>query len=443
MSIQSKLGRWDLTMMVISFIIGVGIFFTPSTIAAKAGTPFIFYASWIIGGFVSVCGALTFAEIGSRLPAAGGYYKIFSHCYHPAFAFMANLALVTINAGSAVTVALLGAEYIKPVIIPIEYQPSISTTTIAFTILTVLFLLNYAGIKMGSRMQNFLSGLKIVMILLLCLAVFGNKGTVNPAVVIQQSASTAIAALGLCLVSVFFSCGGYQNTINMGADIKDPQKNIPLAIIGGMFIVVTLYLLINIAYVQVIGFENLKGKQLLAAELTKSFFGDVGFKVASIIVFTSVLGFLNASFMSNPRIFYAMAADGTIPAIFKKVNPKNQTQAFGISLFFLIILTTLFFVHDKDTLINYIIFIDNLSLFFATITIFILRKRMKDVEYTGYRIRLFPAIPIIFMIVLLFVCANIFVANTTEALVGLGIFIGAYPLYLFLKWLVGKNKISA
>lgn len=160
MSIQSKLGRWDLTMMVISFIIGVGIFFTPSTIAAKAGTPFIFYASWVIGGFVSVCGALTFAEIGSRLPAAGGYYRIFSHSYHPAFAFMANLALVIINAGSAVTVALLGAEYIKPVIIPAQWQDSISVTAITFTILSVLFLLNYAGIKMGSRMQNFLSGLR-------------------------------------------------------------------------------------------------------------------------------------------------------------------------------------------------------------------------------------------------------------------------------------------
>ena len=441
MSIESKLGRWDLTMMVISFIIGVGIFFTPSTIAAKAGTPFIFYASWIIGGFVSVCGALTFAEIGSRLPAAGGYYKIFSYCYHPAFAFMANLALVTINAGSAVAVALLGAEYIKPVIIPAAYQASISVELMAFTILTVLFLLNYAGIKMGSRMQNFLSGLKILMILLLCLAVFGNNNTVNPVVVIHQSATTAIAALGLCLVSVFFSCGGYQNTINMGADIKNPQRNIPLAIIGGMFIVVTLYLLINIAYVQVIGFENLKGKQLLASELTKSFFGDIGFKVASVIVFTSVLGFLNASLMSNPRIFYAMADDNILPAIFKKVNPKTQTQAFGLSLFFLVILTTLFFVKDKDILVNYIIFIDNLSLVFATITIFILRKKMKDTAYTGYRMKLFPVIPIIFMVVLLFVCANIFIANTTEALVGLAIFLGAFPLYLLLRMVVGKSKV--
>jgi len=434
MSIESKLGRWDLTMMVVSFVLGVGIFFTPTTIAVKAGTPFIFYAAWIIGGFISICGALSFAEIGARLPAAGGYYRIFSYCYHPAFAFMANVTLVAVNSGSAVTVALVGAEYIKPVIIPPAWQDSISATEIACTILTILFLLNYAGIKMGARVQNLLSGLKIVMVLLLCLAVFGNKNVVNPSVVaIDQSAISAIKALGLAMVPVFFSCGGYQNTINMGADIKNPQRNIPLAILGGMFIVITLYLLINIAYVQVIGFENLKTKQLLAAELTKSFFGDTGFKITSIIVFTSVLGFLNASLMSNPRVFYAMAEDKILPGIFKKVNSKTQTQAFGISLFFIMILVTLFFLKNKDQLLNYIIFIDNLSLAFAAITIFILRKKMKDVSYTGYRIRLFPLVPIVFIVVLLFVCTNIFISNTTEALAGLVIFLGAFPLYLLLK----------
>jgi basic amino acid/polyamine antiporter, APA family len=433
MAIESKLGRWDLSMMVISFIIGVGIFFTPSSIAAKAGTPFIFYASWIIGGFIGICGALTFAEIGSRLPAAGGYYRIFSHCYHPAFAFMANLALVIINAGSAVTVAIVGAEYIKPVIIPVAWQDSISITLIAFTILTVLFALNYAGIKMGSRVQNVLSSLKIVMVLMLCLAVFGNKSPVNTDVIIHQSASSAFAALGLCLVPVFFSVGGYQNTINMGADVKNPQRNIPLAILGGMLIVLTLYMLINIAYVQVLGFENMKNKSLLASYLAMNFFGEAGFKVTSVIVFTSVLGFLNASFMSNPRIFYAMAEDKILPSIFKKVNARTQTQAFGISLFFLVILLTLFFVNDKDKLINYIIFIDGLSLAFAAVTVFILRARMKGVEYTGYSMRLFPLIPVLYILVLLFVCANIFVTHKTEALTGLGIFLGAFPLYLLLK----------
>lgn len=433
MSIESKLGRWDLTMMVVSFVLGVGIFFTPASLAAKAGTPWIFYAAWILGGFASVCGALSFAEIGARLPAAGGYYRIFSYCYHPAIAFMVNLTLTAVNSGSAVTVALVGAEYIKPVLIPPLWQSSVTTTEMACTILTILFLLNYAGIKMGARVQNFLSGLKIAMVLFLCLAVFVHKGTVDTAVTTHHSFNTAIEALGLALVPVFFTCGGYQNTINMGADIKNPQRNIPLAILGGMFIVILLYLLINIAYVQVIGFENLKTKHLVAAELTKSFFGDTGFKVASIIVFTSVLGFLNTSFMSNPRIFYAMAEDKILPGIFKKVNSKTQTQGFGISLFFLMILITLFFLKDEEHLLSYIIFIDNLSLAFAAVTIFILRKKMKDISYTGYRIRMFPLIPLIFIAVLLFACGSIFLSNTTEALAGLVIFSGAYPLYLILR----------
>jgi basic amino acid/polyamine antiporter, APA family len=443
MTIQSKLGRWDLTMLVVSFVIGVGIFKTPSIIAEKAGTPFIFYASWIVGGFISVCGALTFAEIGARLPAAGGYYRIFSYCYHPAFAFMFNWALVIINAGSAVAVALVGAEYIKPVIIPEAYQASISTTTIAFTILTILFILNYLGIKMGSRVQNVLSSLKIIMILLLCLAVFGNKNIIDPPAIIHQSAGTAFAAMGLCLIKVFFSCGGYQNTINLGADIKNPQRNIPLAIFGGMSIVVTLYLLINIAYVQVLGFENMKGKPLLAAELAKSFFGDIGFKITAIIIFTSVLGFLNASFMSNPRTYYAMAEDKILPAIFKKVNSRTQTQEFGLTFFFGVIVLSLFLLNGFDQIVNYIIFIDNLALVFAAVTIFILRKKMKDAEYTGYRMKLFPLLPVLFIVVLLWVCLSVFTSDIKAALIGIGIFFAGYPLFLLLRMVAANTKPSA
>ncbi len=447
MSIQSKLGRWDLTMLVVSFIIGVGIFRNPSDIARDAGTPFIFYASWIVGGFVSVCGALTFAEIGARLPAAGGYYRIFSYSYHPAFAFMFNWALVIINAGSAVAVGLIGADYIRPVIVPdawqAAYSPDTIKTIIAFTVITALFLLNYAGIKMGSRAQNILSSLKIVMMLLLCLAVFGHHSHVDSTSVIQQTTSDSFKALGLCLVNVFFAFGGYQNTINLGADIKNPQRNIPLAIFGGMAIVVTLYMLINIAYVQVIGFEAMKTKPLLASELAKNFFGENGFKITSIIIFTSVLGFLNASFMSNPRIYYAMAEDKILPPIFKKVNPKTQTQVFGLTFFFAVILVSLFLGSDFQKIVNYIIFIDNLALIFAVVTIFVLRKRMKDEIYTGYKMKLFPLLPIIFILVLLYACASICLEHPNQALIGLVVFFGGYPLYILLK-LASKNaKASA
>src|SRR5574341_149512 len=101
MLIQPRLRYFDLTMIVISLVIGIGIFRTPQIVALKAGEPWIFFLAWFIGGIVSICGALTFAEIGSRYPVAGGFYKTFSHCYHPAFAFMLNWVLVVINAGSS------------------------------------------------------------------------------------------------------------------------------------------------------------------------------------------------------------------------------------------------------------------------------------------------------------------------------------------------------
>ena len=296
---------------------------------------------------------------------------------------------------------------------------------------------------MGSRAQNILSSLKIVMMLLLCLAVFGHHSHVDSTSVIQQTTSDSFKALGLCLVNVFFAFGGYQNTINLGADIKNPQRNIPLAIFGGMAIVVTLYMLINIAYVQVIGFEAMKTKPLLASELAKNFFGENGFKITSIIIFTSVLGFLNASFMSNPRIYYAMAEDKILPPIFKKVNPKTQTQVFGLTFFFAVILVSLFLGSDFQKIVNYIIFIDNLALIFAVVTIFVLRKRMKDEIYTGYKMKLFPLLPIIFILVLLYACASICLEHPNQALRGLGVFFGGYPLYILLK-LASKNaKASA
>ena len=432
MAIQSKLGRFDLTMIIVSFIIGIGIFRTPSTVAANAGTLDIFYAAWIIGGIISIFGGLTFAEIGSRMPVAGGYYKVFSQCYHPVFAFMLNWSLVITNAGSAVGVAKVGADYIEPVLIPAEWQHIISPQVIACTVLTVLFLLNYLGIKMGAKTQNVLSSLKIIMIILLCFAVFGNKHTTE-SIPIAQTSTDAFKALGLCLISVFFTFGGYQNTINMGADIKDPQKNIPRGIFSGVAIVIVLYLLINIAYCQVLGFDNMKNKPLLAAELARSFFGDAGFKVTSIIVFISVLGFINTSFMHNPRVYYAMAEDNVLPPIFKKVNERTQTQEFGLSFFFALNIISLFLLDTFEKIVNYVIFLDSISLAFAAASIFILRRRMVSTTYTGYKVFLYPVIPAIFIVIQLWVCANVFMSDIKAATICMLLFAGGLPLYYLIK----------
>ncbi|MBK7856464.1 MAG: amino acid permease [Bacteroidetes bacterium] len=135
MPIKPSLTKTDLTMIVVSLVIGIGIFRTPATVAQQSGSEFVFFAAWIIGGIISICGALTFAEIGSRYPVAGGFYKIFSACYHPAFAFMLNWSLVIINSFSAVGVAMVGAEYIVPVILPPHMQSVFYTKMVALTVI--------------------------------------------------------------------------------------------------------------------------------------------------------------------------------------------------------------------------------------------------------------------------------------------------------------------
>ena len=420
-------------MIVVSFVIGIGIFRTPAIVAQKAGTPELFFAAWILGGIISICGALTFAEIGARFPVAGGFYKIFSACYHPVFAFMLNWSLVIINSFSAVGVALVGAEYITPVLLPVEMQAQLYVQLTALCMILILFGLNYAGIKTGARAQNILSGIKIVMILFFSSAIFFSDPAAAPVQSTLTSSGSFMTVLGISLISVFFTYGGYQNTMNLGADVRNPQRTIPASIFWGMGIVMALYLLINFAYVHVLGFEKVQQSKLLAAELASSFLGEAGYKITSVAIFISVMGFINTSLMSNPRIYYAMADDGILPKIFKRVNEKTQVQQFALSFFTALMILGLIWLGTFEKIINYVMFIDSFSMVTAAATIFIFRKRMKDSGYTGFRLKLFPWIPLVFMAMLLTVTYNVFISDVNAAITGLCIFAAGFPLYHLLK----------
>lgn len=440
MSIKATLTRTDLSMIVVSFVIGIGIFRTPALVAQKAGGAELFFAAWILGGLISICGALTFAEIGSRFPVAGGFYKIFSACYHPVFAFMMNWSLVIINSFSAVGVALVGAEYISPVLLPPEMQSQGFIQLIALLMILILFGLNFAGIKTGARTQNILSGLKIVMIVFFASAVFlAEPAAVHPHAVTAASGSF-IMLLGISLISVFFTYGGYQNTMNLGADVRNPQRTIPQSILMGMGIVMVLYLLINYAYVHVLGFEHVQQSKLLAAELASTFMGDAGYKITSVAIFISVMGFINTLLMSNPRIYYAMAEDNILPEIFRRVNPHTQVQQFALSFFTALMLIGLVWLGTFEKIVNYVMFIDSFSMVTAAATIFIFRRRMKDAVYTGFKLKLFPLVPIVFMLMLLTITYTVFISDVQAALTGIIIFAAGFPIYHFLKKINGESQ---
>jgi APA family basic amino acid/polyamine antiporter len=443
MSIKPKLNRFDLTMIVISLVIGMGIFATPSEVAIKAGNAWIFFGAWIFGGLVSLCGALTFAEIGARYPTTGGFYKVFSYCYHPAVAFMINWVLVISNAASVAAVALIGSDYIKPFLLPASLQNDLGTKIITITSVMVLYVINYLGIKMSARAQSVLIIFKMGMILLICSTVFMSDAA--PATIhAVPYAGNMVTAFGLSLVAVFFTYGGYQQTINFGGDIINAKTNIPKAVFFGITVVLILYLSINYAYFHILGIGGLQQTPALAAKMVGVLFGATGYKITSIMIFASVLAYVNVNVLANPRVYYAMAEDGILPGIFKKVNPKTQVQEFGMSFFIAAIIIVLFFVAKFSDMLKYVMFFDTIGLSLAALSIFMLRRKTKDLDGTGiYTIKWYPLVPLIFIISYWFVTINIFITfkeNPYAALICLAAY--GVGLVIYYASTYKKNKVT-
>lgn len=441
---KSKLGVFDLTMIVVSLVVGMGIFKTPVTVAQRAVSPGIFFTGWVLGGFVALCGALSYAEIGSRYPVTGGYYKIFSYCYHPAIAFMINCLILISNAASTSAVALIGAEYISQVLFPGTLHEQAIKQVIAIGAILLFFLINLMGLKMSSRAQNVLTIIKIGMILLLILAVFAPGPVPAPNVAhIAANWTDYIRSLGICLIAVSFSYGGYQQTINFGGDVRNPKKVIPRAIFFGITIIILLYLSINYAYMKVIGFDHLKSAQSIAAILATRILGASGGKMFAILLFLSVLAYVNALLMSNPTVIYAMSDDGILPSFFTYRHPKTGALVPALVCFTAICIITLVFTSKFESILNWVIFMDSIGMASSVATIFILRKKTADLDPRSiYVMRLYPLMPVIFILAYCFVALSIILNYPMASLFGFLIFLGFFPIYLLTRYL-HTNKIKS
>ena len=153
MTVKNKLGLFDFTMIVVSLVIGMGIFRTPANVAAASPTPLIFFIAWLGGGIVALCGALTYAEIGSRLPVTGGYYKVFSYAYHPSIAFAINCVILVSNAASGAAVAIVGGEYITGIIMPGSKDAATVQLVIALAAIIIFYGVNMLGLRPSAKTQ--------------------------------------------------------------------------------------------------------------------------------------------------------------------------------------------------------------------------------------------------------------------------------------------------
>src|SRR5512140_654847 len=359
-------------MVVVSLVIGIGIFRTPAIVARETGSARAFLLAWVVGCVVSLVGALTFAEIGSRHPRAGGYYRVVADCYHPALAFMLNWAQTLMQGAGAAGVAFIGAEYLVGLLLPPEKRGGNAVLVVALLLMAVLLALNALGVRVGAGAQNVLSMTKIVMIAGLAAVAFALASKATGAATAPSPASAGLAA---ALIPCFYAYGGYHMTMNLGADVKDARRRFPLAVTAGMLAVVALYLAINVAYVRTLGVQGVAGSTLVAAALARASIGGAGEAVVSALIFLSAAGFVNATVLQMPRSYYAMAEDGVLPRVFLRVQPRTQVSMAGLLLFGVTMLVPAFLLGSFEKLLNYVIFTDMLTLVVVSSTLFVLRKR--------------------------------------------------------------------
>ncbi len=429
---QSKLSLFDFTMIVVGLVIGMGIFRTASTSARAANDPTIYFAAWIAGGLIALCGALTYAEIGSRYPVTGGYYRIFSYAYHPSIAFSINCIILISNAASLSGVAIIGAGYISQVVFA-HGASDIVKSLIAMAAIILFYGINLMGLKMSAKTQNLLMIIKISMIIMLIVALF------MPSTHYAGVASTIIhptnwmgyaKAFGMALVAVSFTYGGYQQTINFGSEVDKPSKNIPRGIFFGIAIIISLYLLVNFSYYKVLGFDDLKAKNEIAKVVASKLFGETGGNIFSGLLFLSVLAYVNALLMSNPRVMFAMSEDGVLPAPFKKKTEKREVLVVSLTAFAATCIVILFFANTFDKILGFTIFLDCFGMATSAGAIFMLRKKTKHLNGTGiYSMKLYPLLPIIFIAAYVFVGISIAIDQPITALTGIGVLAAFMVIY--------------
>jgi len=431
-------------MIVIGLVIGMGIFRTSKDAAGAALTPSIFFAAWIVGGLVAFCGALTYAEIGSRYPVTGGYYKIFSYAYHPSIAFAINCIILISNAASLSGVALIGSEYIAPLIFKSETTSTIKAF-IAMSAIIIFYGVNLMGLRMSSRTQNVLMLIKISMVVILIASLFfPSLYNTAPHVVVDlktQNFGAILLSFGVALKATSFTYGGYQQTINFGEEIKNPRRNIPKGIFIGILVIVSLYLLVSFAYFKVIGFNELKhpdpNSPGIAAIIAEKMFGPAGRYASSILLFIAVLAYVNVLLLSNPRVMYAMSEDGILPPSFKKKEEKKDVLTVSLTVFAAMCIVVLFFADTFDKILSFTIFLDSIGMATSAATIFVLRKRTRHLDGTGiYSMKLYPLMPVIFVLTYLFVGTVIAITFPKYAIIGLSVFVA----FLIIYFLVYKKK---
>lgn len=448
------------TMIVAGSMIGSGIFRKPATMAGQLLTPELLLIVWIAAGLITLVGAMINAEIAGMIDSTGGQYIYFREMYGDFTAYMYGWSVLSvIQTGSQAAIAYVFAEYLNsylligglpdsfarfeiymPFVGMIKPFAEFGTKSIAIVVTLFLTGVNYIGVYFGGIVQTFVTFVKIGSIIGLSILIFllGDGSAANFTTgfsIPHESATNLISVFGLALAGAFWAYDGWNNVTFVSGEIKNPQRNVPLALIYGTLIVIAVYVFINMAFLYVLPIDEMKNSDLVARTAAEKIFGIAGGTVISIAVIISAFGALNGSILATARVQFAMARKGMFFESLGRVHPKFATP--HISLLVQGIWSAVLVLSGSfDTISDYVIFAAWLFYMLGAAGIFILRKKMPDAP-RKFKMWGYPYTPAIFVVFSFLFLVNTVVSDTENAMMGLMLVLSGLPFYFYIKY---RNK---
>jgi APA family basic amino acid/polyamine antiporter len=428
MSLRRALGPFDATMIVIGGIIGSGIFINPYLVARAMDSSHLVLLAWVVGGAVALAGAFAYAELGQRLPKAGGQYVYLSQAWHPLVGFLYGWALLfMIETGAMAAVAITFAQYASRM----TGGDGASPQLIAVAAIIVLSAINYVGVKPGSQVLNVFVVLKVAA--LAALIVFAWTGPASPgwlaAARVDTTPTTALT-FGVALIPILFAYGGWQNANYVAEEMRDPRRHLPFALLVGTGVVVLVYLLANVAYLRTLGLDGLAATETPAAEAAGRWFGSAGERLIAGAIAISTFGFLNLAILAPTRVYFAMARDGAFVPALARLHPRFQTPAAAIVLqsAWAIVLTL---TGTYGDLLNTVVFADWIFFGLTVAGLFVLRQRQPDTD--GFTTPLYPILPAAFVLIAIVVVYSVVSTDALRSAAGAGLLLLGVPVYYLFK----------
>jgi APA family basic amino acid/polyamine antiporter len=411
--------------IVVANMIGTGVFTSLGFQAEGIKSGFALLCLWLVGGILAICGALSYGELAAVMPRSGGEFHYLSKIYHPAVGFLSGWLSATVGFAAPIAAAAMALEkYFSQVF------PFFPPTAIALTVVIGVSLIHTRDVKLGSYFQNSFTLLKVLLIvtLIVCGFLLGHPQDINFLPANNDLNLIFSSPFAISLVYVMYAYSGWNASIYIASEVKEPEKNVPRSLLAGTLIVLALYLLLNFIFLYTTPIELLAGKLEVGAVAATQIFGELGGKVMSLLISLGLVSAISSMVWAGPRVTQVIGEDIPFFKLLARTNAKGIP--YYAILAQLAIVVVLVITSSFESVITYLGFTLTLSSFLTVLGVFVHRFRYPDFP-RPYKTWGYPVTPLVFLAISLWMLVFIFTDKREESLAGLGTILLGLPVYFF------------